>query len=171
MTTFRKAESGTHPDFYPAEAAGLRWLGAAGAPVVDVLSVDAGHIELARLPHGRASAASAHRLGAVLATMHDAGVDGAGFGCPPAGFTGQIFIGKRPMSSFEHDRWGTFYADERVLPFLAVAYDAGSVDRDQCAEIERACTVVADGRFDDGEQPPGRKGQRMPSRAGSRPAA
>ncbi len=131
VTTFRKADTGKHPDFYPAEAAGLRWLEAAGAPVVQVLSVDSGHIEMARLPHGRASADCAHRLGEALARMHDAGTDGAGFGCPPAGFTGQIFIGKRPMSSVEHDRWGEFYATERVVPFLAIAYDAGHVDRTQ----------------------------------------
>lgn len=151
VTTFRKADTGTHPDFYPAEAAGLRWLGAAGAPVVEVLSVDSGHIELARLPHGRASAGCGFRLGEALARMHDAGTNGAGFGCPPAGFTGQIFIGKRPMSSVEHGRWGEFYVTERVLPFLAIAYDAGSVDHAQRTVIERACAVVADGRFDDGE--------------------
>jgi fructosamine-3-kinase len=150
---FEKSKSGVHPDFYPAEAAGLRWLGAAGAPVVDVLEVDSAHIVLAQVPSGRASAKAARELGAALARMHDAGVDGEQFGCPPAGFDGQIFIGKRPMSSTRHANWGEFYAAERVLPFARIAVEAGSVRPDEFDDLQRACDVIADGAFDDGEPP------------------
>ncbi len=85
--------------------------------------------------------------------MHDAGVAGAGFGCPPSGFAGQIFIGNRPMSSVEHQHWGEFYVVERVLPFLRIAVDAGNARPDQVRDIERACDIVAAGTYDDGEPP------------------
>ena len=152
-TSYRKQKSGAHPDFYAAEAAGLRWLGAAGAPVVRVLDVGPAFIELERLDSARPTVAAARVFGAALARTHDAGVDGAGFGCPPADFTGQIFIGSRPMSSGNHNRWGEFYVGERVLPYLRIAVDAGSVGSAQLTDIEQACERVAAGTFDDGEPP------------------
>ncbi|MFH5229072.1 fructosamine kinase family protein [Antrihabitans spumae] len=149
---FTKRNPDAHPDFYAAEAAGLRWLGAAGAPVVDVIDVAQDHIDLERLMSGRADPAAANALGRALATMHDAGVDG-GFGCPPDGFAGQIFIGRRPMSSTQHSRWGEFYAAERVVGFVRIAVDEGSVSTEQLGDIERACGAVADGTFDDDAAP------------------
>ncbi|CAM3762420.1 fructosamine kinase family protein [Smaragdicoccus niigatensis] len=149
--TFRKA-SPRHPDFYPAEAAGLRWLGQSGAPVVEVLEVDSRRIVLEQLHSVSPSRAAARVLGTALARMHDAGA-GSRFGAPPDGFTGQIFIGSRPMSSREHDSWGSFYIEERVEPYLRIAVDEGSVRADQLPVIERACELVASGAFDDGEPP------------------
>jgi len=101
-------------DFFAAEAAGLRWLGDAGAPVVRVLDVGPAFIELEQAPPGRATVAAARDLGAALARMHSIGVDGEQFGCPPAGFDGQLFIGKRPMSSVRHATWGALYIAERA---------------------------------------------------------
>ena len=152
-TTFRKQKPHAHPDFFAAEAAGLRWLAAAGAPVVRVLDVGPSHIELEHLDTARPTAAAARAFGAALARTHDVGVDGAGFGCPPAGFTGQIFIGSRAMSSGHHDRWGEFYVADRLLPFVRIAVDAGNVSPAQLTDIERACERVADGTFDDGDPP------------------
>jgi len=120
---------------------------------VRVLGAGRDYIDLARLESARPTAAAARSLGAALARMHDAGVDGGGFGCPPAGFDGQLFIGSRPMSSVEHDGWGEFYVVERVLPFLRIAVDAHSVVPQQLRDIERACDVVAGGAFDDGAAP------------------
>ncbi len=77
----------------------MRWLGDADAPVVAVLDVDSTHIDVERLRAGRPTAEAAHIYGGALAVMHDAGVGSAGFGCPPAGFEGKIFIGSHPMSS------------------------------------------------------------------------
>ncbi|RII98030.1 fructosamine kinase family protein, partial [Clavibacter michiganensis] len=47
------------------------------------------------------------------------------------------------------------YARERVLPYLRRAVDAGGVTSAQAADVERACDVAADGRFDD-QVPPAR---------------
>ena len=154
MTPFRKSSTKRHRDFYPAEAAGLRWLADAGAPVVKVLKVNRARIELEQLEEVRPTHAAAHALGAALARMHDAGVDGAGFGCAPRGFNGQIFIGDRPMSSVEQPSWGRFYIEERVMPFLQIAVDEGSIqNQQQLRVIEQACELVVLGAFDDPEPP------------------
>ncbi|MGU3434166.1 fructosamine kinase family protein [Actinomycetes bacterium M1A6_2h] len=151
MPTFTKRRAGVHPDFFAAEAAGLAWLRSAGAPVVDVIDCGIDFIELDRLEPARPSASAAREFGARLARVHDAGADR--FGSPPDGFTGQLFIGNRPMSSATHDTWGAFYAAERVLPFLRVAVDAGNVSATEATVVEKACSVVASGVVDDGEPP------------------
>ncbi len=148
---FVKRREDAHPDFFAAEAAGLRWLGDGGAPTVDVLEVAADHIVLERLDSVRPTPDAARRFGALLARTHDSGAPR--FGSPPAGFDGTLFIGSRTMSSVEHDRWGEFYAQERVLPYLRVAVDAGTVTRDEADLVERACSVVADGSFDSTDPP------------------
>lgn len=148
---FRKSRRDIDPAFYAAEAAGLRWLAAAGAPVVDVLAVWRDGIELRRLASVSPTAAAAHDFGARLAAMHDAGA--AGFGAPPDGYTGRQFIGERPLSSRTHDRWGQFYAAERVEPYLDTAVRAGFLTRDDDAVVREACAAIADGAFDDDEPP------------------
>ncbi|WP_343466847.1 fructosamine kinase family protein [Rhodococcus aetherivorans] len=148
---FRKHRAGAHPDFFRAEAAGLAWLADAGMPVAGVREVGVDHIDLERLTEAAPTAAAAREFGARLARMHAAGA--AGFGCAPDGFDGQLFIGKRPMSSTVHASWGEFYVVERVEPFLRIAVDAGSVTAAQLPDVERACTRVAAGEFDDGAPP------------------
>ncbi|MBY6412360.1 fructosamine kinase family protein [Rhodococcus sp. BP-252] len=149
--TYSKTDRSAHPDFFAAEAAGLQWLRDGGATVVDVLDVDRTHIELERLIPTSPTGDAARRFGAELAGAHDAGA--RQFGCPPEGFTGQMFIGARPMSSVEHPSWGAFYIAERVLPFLRTAVDAGNISTSDAADVERACGPVADGVFDDADPP------------------
>ncbi len=151
--TFFKTDASAHPDFFAAEAAGLRWLRDGGGTVVDVVDVGPAHIELERLLPGPASSEAARRFGAQLANVHRAGA--SSFGCPPAGFSGQQFIGSRPMSSVEHSSWGSFYVAERVLPFLRVAADVGNISVAGVVVVERVCAAVAGGVFDD-EDPPAR---------------
>ncbi len=57
------------------------------------------------------------------------------------------------MSSVEHPSWGSFYVEERVLPFLRVALEVGNVTPSQTADIERACERVGAGCVEDGETP------------------
>lgn len=154
--TFVKRNPQAHPDFYAAEATGLRWLGEAAAPVVGVLGHGRTHIELERLVATRPTPGAAERFGRALAAMHSAGA--AGFGAPPVdadgvGFSGRLFIGARPMSSTVHASWGAFYAAERILPFLRIAVDAGTVTPGEAATVESACRRIADGDFDDAEPP------------------
>ncbi|MFW0787225.1 fructosamine kinase family protein [Gordonia sp. CPCC 206044] len=148
---FRKRRPGGDADFFRAEAAGLRWLAAGGGPVVEVLAVGDDVIELAHLDSVRPSTAAAREFGTRLARMHDAGAPR--FGSAPDGYHGRQFIGERSLSSTTHDRWGEFYAAERVLPYLAPALRAGYLEPDDAEATRAACTVISAGTFDDGDGP------------------
>jgi fructosamine-3-kinase len=137
--------------FFEAEAAGLAWLSAGGARAVSVYAVDDSHIELERLRPSAPARSAAARLGAQLAAMHAAGA--RYFGCPPDGYTGPMYIGNRPMPSGRHESWGTFYMQDRVLPFLEIAVAAGSVTAAQRPDIDAACDLIAAGAFNDNEPP------------------
>jgi fructosamine-3-kinase len=143
------------PDgFFEAEAAGLRWLAAAGgARVVEVLAVEPGRIDLEALAIGRPTRAHAGALGAALAATHDAGADA--FGVPPAGWTGPTFIGNQPLSTRPEGwpTWGAFYAAERVLPYAERAATRGHIGGGDLAVVRAACDRLAGGDLDDGEPP------------------
>jgi fructosamine-3-kinase len=153
--TVVKQEPAAPAGFFEAEAAGLRWLAeatdAGGARVVAVIDVAPGRIELERVGKARPSAQAARAFGAALARTHDAGAEA--FGAPPAGWSGPGFIGKRPQPYAHEASWGAFYARDRVLPFLGIAQQAGSVTDAEARDIREACARIAGGAFDDGEPP------------------
>ncbi|MGV9711670.1 fructosamine kinase family protein [Gordonia sp. NPDC003424] len=148
---YRKHRREVPTDFFRAEAAGLRWLADAGGPVVTVIDVGDHHIDLQRLTTAPPDPMAARAFGADLARMHDAGAPA--FGSPPDGYRGRQYIGDRPLSSIAHERWGEFYAADRVTPYLAPAIDAGFLGPDDAAATRQACAVIADGVFDDGDPP------------------
>jgi fructosamine-3-kinase len=153
--TLVKSDASRPPGFFESEAAGLRWLGeaasAGGARIVRVVGVAPGRIELERVRTARPSAAAARAFGAALARTHDAGADA--FGAPPAGWTGPGFIGSRPQPYADEGAWGRFYVEARVLPFVGIAEEAGSITGAEARGIRTACAAVADGAFDDLEPP------------------
>jgi fructosamine-3-kinase len=152
LRTIRKSRPDAPPGFFEAEAAGLRWLAEArGARVAGVVDVQPTAIVLERIDQVRPAPEAARRFGRDLARTHAAGA--SSFGAPPDGYSGQLFIGRRPMPSAGEPRWGRFYARDRVLPFLPLARRAGFLDARQEARVERACEVIADGAFDDAEPP------------------
>ena len=148
---FVKRRTHAPAGFFRAEAAGLAWLSGAGARAVSVHAVDDSHIELEQLHPAAPTRPAASRLGRQLAAMHAAG---AGyFGCPPDGYAGQLYIGNRPMPSGRHDSWGTFYVQDRILPFLEIAAAVGSVTAAQRPDIDAACDLIGAGAVDDDEPP------------------
>ncbi len=150
--TIVKSDPDAPPCFFEAEAAGLSWLAAAGgARVVRVVDVSPGRIELERVPPARPGPDAARRFGADLAVTHDAGA--AGFGAPPDGWNGPLFIGRRPLPAAREDSWGVFYARDRVLPYLDIAVRAGGIGRGQADIVRQACAEIAGGAFDDDEPP------------------
>lgn len=154
MTTFTKSQRDAPEGFFEAEAAGLRWLAAAGgARVVKVTRASAGFIELERIQTAQPTADAARAFGAQLAVMHGAGA--VGFGAAPDGWDGPLFIGRREMPRVERDSWGAFYAPGRVLPFLDPALAHGFLLEDEAALVREACDAIADGAFDD-DAPPAR---------------
>lgn len=153
--TLRKERIDAPEGFFEAEAAGLRWLADAGsdggARIVRVVDVGSGWIELERLESARPSVTAAHAFGVALARTHAAGA--ASFGSPPAAWGGPTFIGRQPMSTDPDDRWGRFYADQRVRPYLAEALKRGHIGEADAEVVERALAIIAGGRFDDGRPP------------------
>jgi fructosamine-3-kinase len=133
---FIKTRRGLSGDAYRTEAAGLRWLAEARAlrvPKVVAQSEAGDAIAFLALEHmARTAPALDHddRLGDGLAALHAAGA-------PGFGFVEDNWIGSLPQSNRSHDTWAAFYAEERVLPLVRRAVDAGSAPPSWGALAER----------------------------------
>jgi len=152
--TFTKHTDGSDPHFFAVEAAGLRWLAAAGAGaarVVEVLEVGPDHLTLERLRPARASRTAAEEFGRALARTHAAGAPA--FGAPPAGWSGDGYIGRQPMTMRPAARWGPFYAEQRLLPYARRARDRGNLSAGGVALVDQVCARLDDGVFDDDQAP------------------
>ncbi len=118
-----------------AEAAGLRWLGAAGgAPVPAVLDVDGGRLVTEFVASGAPGPRAAEELGRGLARMHAAGAPA--FGAAPPGGPADARIGAAPMRNVPAPSWPEWYAADRLLPYLRAARDDGSLTADGAQLVE-----------------------------------
>lgn len=130
-----------------AEAAGLRWLAASGTVGVPAVHGCDGHwLVMDRVTAGRADPGAAVRFGRDLAALHATGAPA--FGAPPPGGPEDAYIGLAPMRNTadngDADRanradWSTWYAEQRVLPYLRRAVDDGTLRHDEAAVVERVC--------------------------------
>jgi fructosamine-3-kinase len=151
--TFAKTRPAA-PDAYPAEAAGLEWLAAAGpraARIVEVVEVSPDRLVLKRLRPTAPSSEAAREFGAALAATHAAGA--TAFGAPPDGWTGSGYIGTQPLSLAPTPLWGTFYAEQRMLPYADAATRIGNLSRRGRTRLDRIAERLRDGEFDDGRPP------------------
>ncbi|MBK9477189.1 MAG: fructosamine kinase family protein [Tetrasphaera sp.] len=158
---YRKWVRGAPSGYVAWEAAGLRWLAEAreggGARVVEVYAVGAVHLDLERLNPCQPTAAAAEDLGRALAHTHAAGA--SGFGAPPSGWHhASGWLGPAdeplPLPTLARNRWGEFYAEQRIEHTLALGQERGSWRSAVDAQPFRA---IADrlrhGDFDDGSPP------------------
>lgn len=152
---FVKHSTGAPRSFFACEAAGLQWLSAAdgGVPCAKVIASDETSLTLERLEGAMPSRAAAHVFGQRLARTHSAGADG--FGAPPDGWTGPGYFGPLhrplPMSYSAGDRWGSFYAHERVAPMATLA--ATQLDAEARGTIDAVMARCDSGDFDDDDPP------------------
>jgi len=152
--TFTKRSRTNDPAFFAVEAAGLRWLADAGpgsARVVAVVDVSPEEIVLERVTPDRPTRAAAAAFGRALAVTHAAGAEA--FGAPPAGWRGDGYIGRQPLSMQPTPTWGRFYAEQRLLPYARRAQEVGNLSRRGGALVERVCERLVAGDLDDGRSP------------------
>ncbi|TFV57646.1 fructosamine kinase [Mycobacterium sp. PS03-16] len=154
MAEFVKHNPAAPHGFFACEAAGLRWLAAAGGvPCAPVIACSAASLTLERLESAAPTRRAATAFGAGLAVTHDAGAEA--FGAAPDGWDGDGFFGPLqhplPMSLTAHERWGEFYADERLAP-MAERAGPRLTPRGRTAvrEVETLCRA---GAFDDEDEP------------------
>jgi fructosamine-3-kinase len=155
MAAFVKRGSSAPAGFFACEAAGLQWLSAAdgGVPCARVIEYDDASLTLERLETATPTRAAAREFGRRLAHTHDAGAHA--FGSPPDGWTGPGYFGPLhqplPMSLTGHDRWGTFYARERLAPMAErAARQLNTAVRDAIHTVISRCEA---GDFDDDDAP------------------
>ena len=153
---FRKASSRVPRGYFAWEAAGLRWLAAAGgARVVDVLDVADGHLDLPRLHEAAPTPTHAEALGRGLAATHAAGAPA--HGAAPDGWTGDGWLGPLdeplPMRLGAWPSWGPFLAEARIRPLVRAGRDRGALDVADAAHLDRLADLVAGGAFDTAEPP------------------
>ncbi|MEE4545139.1 fructosamine kinase family protein [Streptomyces sp. V4-01] len=121
-----------------AEAAGLRWLAAAGTvPVPAVRGQDERWLVTDRIATGQPSPGAAERFGRGLAALHAAGAPA--FGAPPPGGPVEAYIGSAPMRNATGPDWPRWYAEHRVLPYLRRAVGDGTIRPAEAAVVERVC--------------------------------
>ncbi|MEU9976854.1 fructosamine kinase family protein [Streptomyces sp. NPDC051014] len=129
---------GEGPGAAAAEAAGLRWLAAAGAVAVPgVLGRDERWLVTELVAVGRPGAEAAIRFGQDLAALHAAGA--GGFGAAPPDGPRDAWIGTAPMRNEPGGDWPHWYAEHRVLPYLRTAVDRGTLRPGEAAVVERVC--------------------------------
>jgi fructosamine-3-kinase len=128
-----------------AEASGLQWLqeaqAAGGAPVPEVVESTEDRLVLQWIEPGRPTAVAAERFGRELARTHRRGAPS--FGAPWPGAIGPLPLDNRPMERVGAQPWGSFYGARRIVPFLRLAVDAGSMAEDDRRAVEQVIDRIA----------------------------
>ena len=157
MIAVHRKESSTAPIGYTAwEAAGLRWLRAAGgAAVVEVLGEGPRHLDLARLTPAAPTPEHAEALGRGLAATHAAGAPA--FGSPPDGWTGDGWLGPLseplPLALGAWPTWGEFLGQARLAPLVHKGRDRGVLSPADVSVVERLIETLGTGTLDTGDRP------------------
>jgi fructosamine-3-kinase len=125
-------------DFFPREAAGLRWLAEAdGVDVPEVLAVRPECLILAWVEPAKPTVEAAERFGRGLATTHRAGAEA--FGGARDGY-----IGLLPLPNRTAPTWPEFYATRRVLPYLKLARDRDAISATGADAVEAVVRRLPD---------------------------
>jgi fructosamine-3-kinase len=137
-TAFAKVSARPAGAAMAAEARGLRWLAAAGAvPVPEVLGWDENTLAIEWITQESPGRRSALRFGRELAVMHAAGADR--FGAPWPGVIASLPLANEAAAGAG---WGEWYAGARLLPYVRIARDAGTLTGADAALVESAAAAA-----------------------------
>jgi len=137
------------PEYFATEAAGLRWLSAAGStPVPEVIVTLPQLLVLQWVEPGAPSAGAAERFGRELAGLHLTDPPTA-FGAAWPGFIGTLPQDNTPSAG----PWGPWFADRRLTPYLRMSVDNDALTAGDIALVERIIAEID--RFG-GDEPPAR---------------
>jgi fructosamine-3-kinase len=147
-SVFAKSLTGAPEGFFAAEAAGLRWLRAAGAVrVPEVLAELPDLLALEWIEPAAPSGAAAERFGRELAALHRSGAPAFGWDRPG-------FIGRLPLDNTAGaGPWADWFAERRLAPFVRMSADRGALSAPDVAVVERAMSRLS--RLG-GDEPPAR---------------
>jgi fructosamine-3-kinase len=138
---FVKTSPDAAPGVYAAEAAGLRWLGDAGAlPVPGVLAVGDAFLALEWVEGGGAPDHEAFGHG--LARLHRAGAGGPGALPPQTSDPDHLLLGPLALPNAPAASWPAFYAANRLLPLARMAADRGALDAAGVRAVERVASRI-----------------------------
>jgi len=120
------------PHGFAAEAASLRWLAEATAvPVPAVLAADESCLVIEWLDASSPTPSAAARFGRDLADLHRSGSER--FGAPWPGV-----IAGLPLPNEASDSWPEWYPANRLLPYVRIARDAGTLSGADARLVESA---------------------------------
>jgi fructosamine-3-kinase len=142
---FVKTRQDAKPAHFAAEAAGLRWLAAAGARVPDVVAIGAkpAWLALRWVDSGSLSAAGAEELGRGLAAVHATEADAHG-GLPPDAPDTILRIGSVDLAMSRAANWAELYAEGMLLPLARRALEAGTLSPDDARAVDSVCERIAE---------------------------
>ncbi len=136
-----------------AEAAGLRWLGGSeDVPVPKVHGYDDTWLVSDYVPPAGPDVTAAEEFGRGLAALHLRGAPA--FGSAPPDGPVDAWIGTAPMRNEPRDDWPSFYARDRIEPYVRSAVDRGLFTARQSAVFEQVCVRLPD--LNPGDEPPAR---------------
>jgi fructosamine-3-kinase len=128
---------------YAAEAAGLAWLAEPGLlRTPAVMEVDEAYLALEWIEPGAVSSLGTEELGRGLAGTHRAGAED--FGAPPALRGGDAGFGSLRLPNGPAADWPSFYAEQRLLPLLAMARERGAISASAGRAVESVCERIGE---------------------------
>jgi fructosamine-3-kinase len=141
---FVKTRPDADPDEYVAEAAGLRWLAEGGeVRVPEVIAVgaeeDPPFLALEWVEPGRLSKDGAEAFGRGLAQLHARGAPAHGW---LPGEEGEQRIGSLRLQSAPTETWAELYAEQRLRPLAAMAFEGGALERSGLEAVESVCERI-----------------------------
>ena len=120
-----------------AEVGGLGWLAEAAVPAPGLRAWDETWVVRDPVEPGRPTTEAAEGLGRTLARLHAAGAEAFGHGP-----TADAWIGRAPLRNTPAPDWPRWYAEDRLLPYLRTAVDAGTITDPR--PVEAVCERVGE---------------------------